>query len=412
MNFQKTMKKMKFNPYYTILILLAIVAGISSCSTTPRAFKADYAADYNTVAHTPRRPVLFAIKQGKGQVALSVCVFTEGMVPDSTLPGSPAWQFRAVFENWDPAAKTIVHSQTFVETRRINAPFLPDTVWLNYTGNIDTTTGQYLILNLTDQVTGLSLYSWTHVVDSLFPFVRDKDNNLLANQWIKKNSNPILPPNVSVDLCKTCDRPLPRPPFELQPVETMPPMHEWKSSFDITTNYSIPAGMLKVTSKETDSAFFLPLVSNWFPYPVNNTDGLLAIRYITTREEFFSLAARNDPKEALYSIWQTSASDKERAGERVRQFIAKITDANTFFTLSKPGSLTDQGLIWIVVGTPNRVWKSPFKETWFYDSLDDGLPLRLDFDLTTDSVGAQAWVLRRSPSYKTMWNRAVDRWRR
>lgn len=408
--------KTKFKVNYTIILLFIALAGINSCRTIPVAFKVDYAFEYSTSAHTPQRPVLYAIKKSQNKVLLSVCVFTEGMAPDSTHPGYPVWQFRADFENWNPSGKTIVHSQTFSETYPINSPFIPDTVWLNFTGEIETTPGDYIILHLTDRITGLNLFSWAKVVDSIFPLVKDEHNNYLAYQWIKENENLILPSNIAPVICKSCYSPLPRPPFEMQPISVRPALYDWEparvSPIDEMRSNISQTGLLKFTHKECDTSYFIPLTSTRYPFPVINQDGLLAIRYLTTREEFTSLLAHKDLSESLHLIWQNGASDMERAMVRARQFVEKINSANTFFTFTKPGSLTDRGLIWIVIGQPNRVWKSPMRETWFYDSLDDGLPLRLDFNLTSGAEGIPDWVLHRSPGFKSIWNRAVDRWRR
>ena len=398
-------------------MLMAVVLFTTGCRSFPRVFKADYGTDYRCGNHDIRRPVLFAQKTDDGLVNLSMCLFTEGLKPDSLIPGGPAWRFSLQCMLWNPNDQAVHEPFSVDVSRPLVSPLMPDTVWLTAIFAAPVTDGSLLLVDMNDLVSGITLSAWASIVEPGFPRPRDREHHLFSEPWLSLPAEAIWPAGGRVSICQGCRPSFPKPPFdESEPAAGLSP-DLWTSVHKVDVLNSPQKGgqihgLLRLSDSTEAFHNYLPLVSSSFPNPTTDEDGFWAVRYITTRAEFIRLVSQGNFLEHLPFLWASNGLEPERAEERATAFRQKIREANQHFTLSGPGSLTDRGMIWIVVGPPDRVWKSHETETWFFGDSDDGIPLRFDFDYTPDADGLPAWTLRRKPSYKSSWDRAVDRWRR
>lgn len=74
-----------------------------------------------------------------------------------------------------------------------------------------------------------------------------------------------------------------------------------------------------------------------------------------------------NPKESFDSFWMNTYSTKSRARNAIRKYYNWIENANTLFTDFKPGWKTDRGMMYIVFGKPNEVYRTGSLEEWYYD---------------------------------------------
>ncbi|MEM9023448.1 MAG: GWxTD domain-containing protein [Bacteroidota bacterium] len=148
-------------------------------------------------------------------------------------------------------------------------------------------------------------------------------------------------------------------------------------------------------------------------FPKANTSERLIepLRYLTTRNEYDALASAESAKQALDDFWLKNANSPERAKALIRSFYNRVQSANEFFSSHVEGWKTDRGLIYIVFGPPNIIYKSTNSEVWIYGEENNYMSLNVNFIRVDNPFSANDFRLNRSPIYKNNWFRAVDGWR-
>lgn len=401
------MKTKRLLPFVSFTALLLLFAG---CQPVLPIFKANYASDYETNPRQPRRPELTACLSGD-TLHLALCVYTNTLKPDSTRPGGPVWNFGFTFEWFDSQFHTLAPLVTRSKTLPLLTPWIPDTLWLHFRLKTDTAgiAGAILTSRFTDSTTGTNLDSWTTILPDNYPIL--EGSGLIPLPRFLKTNTALDSHLISLEICTHCPLKIPTPPFasDSLPQQTAP---SWQP-FTVPSQgeYTLgTSGLFRLSNSLSGKKAFVLVASHDFPRPKAEEEGLLAIRYITTSDEFRQLMLSGSLMHPLSSVWIQQGNQAEQAEERLKQFLTIAEEANRLFSWSQPGSLTDRGMIWIIYGKPDIVWKSPHTETWIYETTENGQPLRFDFDLKPKATGSE-WILRRHPQYRTSWNRQVDRWR-
>jgi len=148
-------------------------------------------------------------------------------------------------------------------------------------------------------------------------------------------------------------------------------------------------------------------------YPQTTTidDLLLPLRFITTKREFEALTTSDTPKKALDEFWLNNANNPERARELIRNYYNRVQDANKYFSSYMEGWKTDRGMMYVVFGPPNIIYKSTHAETWIYGEENNYLSINVNFIKVENPFSDNDFRLNRSPIYKNGWYRMVDSWR-
>lgn len=146
---------------------------------------------------------------------------------------------------------------------------------------------------------------------------------------------------------------------------------------------------------------------------VSSTNVFLGpVRYLTMREEFSQLIAHENPKLAVEEFWLAHAGSKERARQLIKIYYSRVEKANVLFTSYKEGWKTDRGMIYIVFGAPETVYRRNDSETWIYPDSGE-MPLQsFEFRKFRNPLSDDDYRLKRMPGYKYPWNLAVDAWRK
>lgn len=150
-------------------------------------------------------------------------------------------------------------------------------------------------------------------------------------------------------------------------------------------------------------------------YPLVNKRHQLVepLRYLTTQREFTDLQASH-PDSIKYmadQFWLARAGSVERAKNLVKAYYGRVQRANELFTSFKEGWKTDQGMIYVVFGPPNVVYRYADKEVWIYGDDSSALQYRFTFTLTKLPFSGFYYVLERNENYRFIWGQAVDAWR-
>lgn len=142
-----------------------------------------------------------------------------------------------------------------------------------------------------------------------------------------------------------------------------------------------------------------------FPKISTSEEVARTFRFIAKNDEYQEIIESERVKWAIDKFWLEIGGSEDRARVLIKEFYGRVERANLFFTKTKPGWLSDRGMIYIVYGQPDVVNKVGNSETWQYiDYLDETFSFEFqpkDGDLTFE----------RSSEYAETWNRAVYNWR-
>lgn len=198
-------------------------------------------------------------------------------------------------------------------------------------------------------------------------------------------------------------------PMDFQPDSIFPLILSTDSSFAFELAkkgfYHIVADS---SSKKVLSLFYF---NETFPDLSSAQDLIAPLRYITSKKEFSVIDGAENKKEAIDKFWLGIGSSPERAKELIRQFYTRVQDANRFFTSFMEGWKTDRGMIYIVFGPPNVVYKSSESESWLYGEENNFMSICFNFSLAINPFSDNDFILERSPIFKTNYYKAVDTWR-
>ncbi len=143
---------------------------------------------------------------------------------------------------------------------------------------------------------------------------------------------------------------------------------------------------------------------------INDVTGPLI--YITTRAERERLMSGNDRKKEMDRFWLTLAKSPDNAKNLIKAYYQRVREANYYFSAYKEGWKTDMGMIYILYGPPDEVYRDEEKEEWKYDKIEDIPSLTFSFMKVKNIFTDKHFVLVRSKDYERQWYRIVDMWRK
>ena len=214
------------------------------------------------------------------------------------------------------------------------------------------------------------------------------------------------------------DFPLARPPY----TEDREPVFEYKpdSVFQVALfNGETDWLMLEGTGfyhfrKDTVSRAGLTLFRfpDGFPEITSAEELREPLRYITTKKEYDTLLATDNIKAAVDDFWLKTAHSPERAKILIQKYYSNVEDANKYFTSYLEGWKTDRGLIYIIFGRPDYVYRGNASEDWIYGEPENRSSLQFTFVRVNNHFTDNDYMLLRSPTYKESWFITVQSWRR
>ena len=213
------------------------------------------------------------------------------------------------------------------------------------------------------------------------------------------------------------DFPLARPPF----TEDREPVFEFQpdSMFILPLNlgeseyFSLQPGFYHFR-KDTLSREGLTLYrfAEGFPEITTPEEMRDPLRYITTRKEYDTLMAATQVKAAVDDFWLKTARSPERAKLLIQKYYTNIEEANKYFTSYLEGWKTDRGLIYIIFGRPDYVYRADDSEDWIYGEPQNRNSLQFTFIRVNNHFTDNDYMLFRSPTFKESWFITVQSWRR
>lgn len=171
-------------------------------------------------------------------------------------------------------------------------------------------------------------------------------------------------------------------------------------------------GQYVITADSTQNGgFCIGVYNDGFPEVATPTALLEPLRYITTKKEYTTLELSRNVKTAVDSFWLSLGGNADRGRELISAYYGRVEIANMHFTSNKEGWKTDRGMVYIIYGEPQNVYRSWKSETWVYGQDQSGNMLNFVFNRETESTSDNDFKLERNPAYNVSWITAVDYWK-
>lgn len=211
--------------------------------------------------------------------------------------------------------------------------------------------------------------------------------------------------------------PLAAPPFSV--AEPRPFQYKADSLFTVQLNGSGTTTFLPTKKGfyhfqlDTTQRIGLTLYnfSETFPEIKKSEDLVPPLRFITSKQEYDELSSSTNPKAAVEKFWMNCTGNQDRAKEIIRKYYNRVKDANLFFTSYIEGWKTDRGMIYLIYGAPNVIYRTAWAETWTYGEANNINSLSYSFSRVDNPFSDNDYTLDRSAVYKQNWGIAVDIWR-
>ena len=130
--------------------------------------------------------------------------------------------------------------------------------------------------------------------------------------------------------------------------------------------------------------------------------------YICTKQENDRLVLAKNDKRAFDRVILGITQDTERAKKLIRNYFRRVEHANELFTSYKEGWKTDRGMIYIIFGPPEQVYKFNDREVWTYKTSFD---VTFNFTKSSSVFDPDNYVLIRNKKYQQLWYEVIDLWR-
>ncbi|GAA4445828.1 hypothetical protein GCM10023189_00200 [Nibrella saemangeumensis] len=172
-------------------------------------------------------------------------------------------------------------------------------------------------------------------------------------------------------------------------------------------------GLYFFVEDTTDAAGLgLVAVDKRFPRITRPEKLVKPVLYMSTSQEITELNNATDAKKALDRYWLSLMSGNEEVARRaIRAYYNRVEEANKLFTTYKEGWKTDKGMIYIVLGPPDRVQRSRDREVWVYTKRANVSEINFTFNKRPNQFVEDHYELVRYVEYQPIWYPIVEAWR-
>jgi GWxTD domain-containing protein len=147
------------------------------------------------------------------------------------------------------------------------------------------------------------------------------------------------------------------------------------------------------------------------------------LAYLATGDKLDSMRSAPRPKTALDDFWISCGGNVDKSRELIRIYYTRVVYANYYFTSYKEGWRTERGMIYLIYGPPDKVYKTTEGESWGYRKpvikSSWGYRYRVkeeylffNFKKKESLFSDNDYYLSRSESLVTLWEQAVVSWKK
>lgn len=436
-NIYSGMKNLNIKAFYlpAIILLLGI---LSSCSSTQQAIDPkDLSYLYNPTKN-PINPRYSVINQSDETSEFNIKFFPADLFFSEANP-------RGV-----PMALMLVTVKVYNVT---SGTSLADTAMLNLSIVKEAGKQEYVYTLPIKVEKGLKYMAEIKILDKLrltvvqafVPFNTLSDlnkYNFLARGHFEKNElfNPVLRENEYVNLVYTRGpadslfisfykpfRPVPDPPSMLMPEKTLDynpdTIIRIPYSADLPIMFPREGIYLCSVNKNSREGFTFFNLGHDFPSMTTPQAMIEPLAYLASQDEINSLRFAVKPKMAMDDFWIKLGGNVDKSRELIRIYYTRVLYSNYYFTSYKEGWRTERGMIYIIYGPPDKVYKSSEGESWGYRkpvmrsswggrfSVKDDF-LYFNFRKKENVFSDNDFFLSRSETLVTFWDQAIISWRK
>ncbi|GAB3639367.1 GWxTD domain-containing protein [Spirosoma arcticum] len=188
------------------------------------------------------------------------------------------------------------------------------------------------------------------------------------------------------------------------------------STLTITTGqpFALPKEGLYYFMEDTTDATGIGLVvaDKRFPKMTRPEKLIKPVLYMSTSSEISELAQAQDTKKAFDRYWLSLMSGNEEVAKKtLKAYFNRVEEANRLFTSYKEGWKTDKGMIYIVLGAPDRVQRNREREVWVYNRRANVSEINFTFTKKPNQFVEDYYELVRYIEYQPIWYPIVEAWR-
>jgi GWxTD domain-containing protein len=220
---------------------------------------------------------------------------------------------------------------------------------------------------------------------------------------------------------------VPDPPSMLLPEKTLDyePYRVVALPYSDTLPMMLPKEGIYQCSVERNTKEGLTLLNFGESYPQMNSPEVMieSLAYLATADEISELRSSVKQKIALDDFWIKLGGNVDKARELIRIYYTRVLYSNFYFTSYKEGWLTERGMIYIIYGPPDKVYKTDEGEKWGYKkpviksnwggryTVSEEY-LYFNFKKKDNPFSDNDFFLSRSETLVTYWDKAISNWRK
>lgn len=188
------------------------------------------------------------------------------------------------------------------------------------------------------------------------------------------------------------------------------------STLTVMTNqpFRLPKEGLYFFLEDTTETYGIGLMvtDNRYPKLTRPEKLVKPVMYVSTSTEMNELNGATDAKKAFDKYWLGLMTGNEEVARRaIRAYFNRVEEANNLFTTYKEGWKTDKGMIYIVLGPPDRVQRSRDREVWVYNRRANVSEINFTFNRKPNQFVDDHYELVRYAEYQPVWYPIVEAWR-
>jgi len=150
-----------------------------------------------------------------------------------------------------------------------------------------------------------------------------------------------------------------------------------------------------------------------FPMVTKAAQCIPPLIYISTNDERTALNDANEPyKKRLDNFLLSVFEHKEVAQKFMKAYFNRIETVNELFTSSTEGWKTDKGMLYLIFGTPDRVYLETDAHDWSYEKNPLYNELNFYIKQYPDTWGGTYDKMERLADYQKIWYGLIDKWRK
>ncbi len=165
-------------------------------------------------------------------------------------------------------------------------------------------------------------------------------------------------------------REVPDPPSMILPQKTMdyPPDKIIALPYSDTLPMMFPREGIYHCTVERDIEEGYTFFNMGPTYPAMRTPEVMIepLAYLASQDEMDSLRSAQKKKLALDNFWIKVGGNVDKARELIRIYYTRVLYTNFYFTSYKEGWRSERGMIYIIYGPPDKVYKTVEGENWGY----------------------------------------------